>query len=211
METKVFNMQGAEIGKSELSDNVFNQTPQKHFLHEVITAYLTNRRQGSACTKTRSEVSGGGKKPWKQKGTGRARHGSIRSPLWKGGGVVFGPRPRNFENAIPKRKKRIALIQALSAQFAKGNIMVIDKIELDEPKTKKLTAVLDALKAGVKPIFVTSKKDEKITLAGRNIKGFLCRQPKDLNAYDVLNSTKIIITRDAVDKFSTNAVKGAEK
>jgi large subunit ribosomal protein L4 len=209
METKILNIEGTEIGKSNLPDSVFNQKPQKHFLHEVIVAYLTNKRQGSACTKVRSEVSGGGRKPWKQKGTGRARHGSIRSPLWKGGGVVFGPRPRNYEQVLSKKKKRLALVQSLSAQFAENKVIVVDKFELEEAKTKKLNTILQALKSGKKPMLVTCKKDEKILLAGKNITGFKSMVVKDLNAYDVLNSTKVIITASALKKLSDDA--GADK
>jgi len=203
METTVLNLQGSQVGKCNLPENVFKKEVSKHLLHEVVVAYLSNKRQGSANTKTRSEVSGGGKKPWRQKGTGRARHGSIRSPLWKGGGVVFGPKPRDFSINVPKKKKRLALAQALSAQFASGNIVVIDKFELDESKTKKLNTILLALKAGKKPMLVTLERGEKICIAGRNLSGFKCFLPKDLNAYDVLNSTKVIITQDAVDKILT--------
>ncbi|HUT85758.1 MAG TPA: 50S ribosomal protein L4 [Elusimicrobiales bacterium] len=207
METTVLNMQGAEVGKCNLPDNVFDRKPQKYLLHEVITLYMSNKRQGSANTKTRAEVSGGGKKPWKQKGTGRARHGSTRSPLWKGGGVAFGPKPRDFSKDMPRKKKQLALKQALSAQFIEGNIVIVDKFELEESKTKKLDAVLSGLKAGKKPMLVTLNRDEKITMASRNIKGFKCFLPKNLNAYDILNSTKIIFTRDAVGQLSEPSVK----
>jgi large subunit ribosomal protein L4 len=202
METTVLNTQGAETGKCRLPENIFKQKPKKYLLHEVVTAYITNKRQGSADAKTRSEVSGGGSKPWKQKGTGRARHGSIRSPIWRGGGVAFGPKPRDYHADMPRKKKRLALIHALSAQFENGNVIIVDKFELDAPKTKNLAAVLAALKAGVRPMLVTTAKDKKLHLAGRNLKKFKYFPPKDLNAYDVLNSSKIIITQDAVEYLS---------
>lgn len=202
METALVNSKGEQVGKLDLPQTIFGCRPQKYFLHEVITAYLAGRRKGSACAKTRAEVSGGGKKPWRQKGTGRARHGSIRSPLWKGGGVVFGPRPRKFVQSLPRRKKQIALLQSLSAQFAKGNLIVIDKLELSSHKTKELAEILKALKAGKKPMLVTLDKSENISLAGRNLKGFVYMVAKDLNAYDVLNSSKIIIGQDSLEEFS---------
>jgi large subunit ribosomal protein L4 len=207
METTVLNTQGNEVEKLELSENFFGQKPKKHFLHEVVTAYLANQRVGTACAKTKAEVSGGGKKPWKQKGTGRARHGSTRSPLWKGGGVVFGPRPRSYRQDLPKSKKRLGLIYALSAKVADNNFMVIDNISVEQAKTKQLNEVLKKLNAGKKPLLVVLKKDEKLNLAGRNIPGLVQCLPLDLNAYIVLNSSKVIITKEAFEKLNENLSK----
>jgi large subunit ribosomal protein L4 len=211
METTILNIQGSETGKCTVPENIFGQKPKKYLLHEVITAFLANNRQGSANTKTRSQVAGGGSKPWKQKGTGRARHGSIRSPIWKGGGVVFGPKPRDYSVNIGQKKKQTALIYALSMQFKDANIIVVDKFELAEAKTKELNEILKNLKAGIKPLLVTSTADEKLKFAGRNLKGFKYMPPQDLNAYDVLNGSKIIITQDSLDKLSARISQGVNK
>ncbi len=198
METAVINIKGEEVGKCEMPETVFGLTPDKHFLHEAVTAYLANQRAGTACAKTRAECRGGGKKPWKQKGTGRARHGSIRSPIWTGGGVVFGPRPHSFRKELPRKKRKLALAQALSAKFADGSIKVVDSFELAEAKTKLLVGVLSTLSAGRKPLLVTTGSDSKVLLAGRNISDFHHARPENLHTYQVLNCTSLFITKEAV-------------
>jgi len=198
METKLLNIQGKEQGKVTLPETLFGKKPNPTFLHEVITAFLANQRAGSADVKTRAEVSGTGKKPWKQKGTGRARHGSMRSPIWRKGGVAFGPTPRSFRVELPASKRRLALAQALSAKFIEDNIIVLDNFDIKEPKTKEVTAALKALSAGRKPLIV-SASDAKLSKAAGNIAGLTQMVPADLNAYAVLNSSKVIITKAALD------------
>jgi len=201
METKLLNIQGKEQGTVALPEAVFGQKPNPTFLHEVITAFLANQRAGSADVKTRSEVSGTGKKPWKQKGTGRARHGSMRSPIWRHGGVAFGPTPRSFRQNIPASKRRLALAQALSAKLISEDILVVDSFEVKETKTKAVSGILKALKAGKKPLIVSSR-NENLNVASRNIKGVSHMVPADLNAYAVLNSSKVIFTKEALEKMA---------
>lgn len=201
METKLLNIQGKEQGTVALPEAVFGQKPNPTFLHEVITAFLANQRAGSADVKTRSEVSGTGKKPWKQKGTGRARHGSMRSPIWRHGGVAFGPTPRSFRQNIPASKRRLALAQALSAKLVSADILVVDSFEVKETKTKAVSGILKALKAGKKPLIVSSR-NENLNVASRNIKGVSHMVPADLNAYAVLNSSKVIFTKEALEKMA---------
>jgi large subunit ribosomal protein L4 len=198
METKLLNIQGKEVGAVNLPDSLFGKKPNPTFLHEVITAYLANQRAGSADVKTRAEVSGTGKKPWKQKGTGRARHGSMRSPIWRHGGVAFGPTPRSFRIELPAAKRRLGLAHALSAKFTDGNIVVVDSFEIKEPKTKEVVTALKALSAGRKPLIV-SARDAKLLRAGGNISGVSQSVPADLNAYAVLNSSKVIFTKEALE------------
>lgn len=200
METKLLNIQGKEQGMVSLPEELFGKKPNPTFLHEVITAYLANQRAGSADVKTRSEVSGTGKKPWKQKGTGRARHGSMRSPLWRHGGVAFGPTPRSFRQDLPVAKRRLGLAYALSAKFISDSIIVLENFEISAPKTKVVAEVLKTLEAGKKPLIVTSR-DIKLNQASRNITGVKQMVPTDLNAYVVLNSSKVIFTKEALEKM----------
>ena len=200
METKLLNIQGKEQGKVALPEELFGKKPNPTFLHEVITAFLANQRAGSADVKTRAEVSGTGKKPWKQKGTGRARHGSMRSPIWRHGGVAFGPTPRSFRQDLPAAKRKLALAYALSAKFIDDSIVVLDNFDIKEPKTKAVSTVLKTLEAGKKPLIVSSR-DSKLETAGRNIAGVLQMVPADLNAYVVLNSSKVIFTKEALEKM----------
>jgi large subunit ribosomal protein L4 len=201
METAVVNLKGEKIGKCELSEVLFGQKPEPHFLYEVVTAHLANQRAGSADTKSKAEVSGGGKKPWKQKHTGRARAGSNRSPLWRHGGVTFGPHPHSFRRETTINKRRLALAQALSAKYAEGNLIVVDKFDIANPKTKEICAVLKKLEAGRKPMLVSLRSSANVELAVRNVPGLSNIRPTELNAYEVLNSTRIIITKDAMDKL----------
>jgi large subunit ribosomal protein L4 len=200
METKLFNIQGKEQGKVTLPESLFGKKPNPTFLHEVITAFLANQRAGSADVKTRAEVSGTGKKPWKQKGTGRARHGSMRSPIWRHGGVAFGPTPRSFRIELPAAKRRLGLAYALSAKFNEDNIIVVENFELEEPKTKEVASALKALSAGRKPLLVALREPKLLQAAG-NIAGLNQMVPGDLNAYAVLNSSKVIITKEALEKM----------
>ena len=183
-----------------MPEELFGKKPNPTFLHEVITAFLANQRAGSADVKTRAEVSGTGKKPWKQKGTGRARHGSMRSPIWRHGGVAFGPTPRSFRQDLPAAKRKLALAHALSAKFIADSIVVLDNFDIKEPKTKAVATVLKTLEAGKKPLIVSSR-DGKLETAGRNIAGVLQMVPADLNAYVVLNSSKVIFTKEALEKM----------
>ncbi len=201
METKLLNTKGQEVGKINLPETLFGVKPNPTFLHEVITAFLSNQRSGTADVKTRAEVSGTGKKPWKQKGTGRARHGSMRSPIWRHGGVAFGPTPRSFRIDLPAAKRRLALAQALTSKYTSDNVLVLEKFDLKEAKTKAVAEVLKTLEAGKKPLLVTSK-DAKLDLASRNIAGLNKMVPTDLNAYVVLNSTKVIFTKEAIEKLA---------
>lgn len=200
METKLLNIQGKEQGTIALPEELFGKKANPTFLHEVITAFLANQRAGSADVKTRAEVSGTGKKPWKQKGTGRARHGSMRSPIWRHGGVAFGPTPRSFRQDLPAAKRKLALAQALSAKLTSDSIVVLDNFDIKEPKTKEVCQVLKVLDAGKKPLIVSSR-DTKLNTAARNIAGVLQMVPADLNAYVVLNSSKVIFTKEALEKM----------
>ncbi len=201
METKLLNTKGQEVGKINLPEALFGVKPNPTFLHEVITAFLSNQRSGTADVKTRAEVSGTGKKPWKQKGTGRARHGSMRSPIWRHGGVAFGPTPRSFRIDLPAAKRKLALAQALTSKYTSDNVLVLEKFDLKDAKTKAVAEVLKTLEAGKKPLLVTSK-DAKLDLASRNIAGLNKMVPTDLNAYVVLNSTKVIFTKEAIEKLA---------
>ncbi|MFA5162656.1 MAG: 50S ribosomal protein L4 [Elusimicrobiales bacterium] len=202
METTLVNIKGEKVGSCPLSETLFGHKPDAHFLYEAVTSYLANQREGTAHAKRRSEVSGGGRKPWKQKHTGRARHGSTRSPIWRKGGVVFGPQPRSFRREFPLGKRRLALAQSLSAKFAEGGLVVVDKFDIPEPKTQELAAVLRALGAGRKPLLVTMRSSANVEKAARNLAGLSNCRPAELNAYAVLNSGKIIITRDALESLS---------
>lgn len=208
METAVLNIKGEKVGKCELPEKVFGVTPDKHLLHEAKISFLANQRIGCACAKTRAEVSGGGKKPWKQKGTGRARAGSNRSPLWTGGGVVFGPRPHSFRSEMPRFKKRIALAHALSAKQADGAVIVVDNLDLTEAKTAMLAAALLKFSAGRKPLVVSNGESAKLLLAGRNVPGLVHSRPENLNVYGVLNSTKVVITKTALEALNALWAKG---
>lgn len=210
METKVLDIKGKEKGTCSLPDSLFGVKANPTFLHEVITAYLANQRSGTADVKTRSEVSGTGKKPWKQKGTGRARQGSLRAPHFRKGGVAFGPTPHSFRQDLPVAKRRAALAMALSTKLAEGNLVVIDSLKLSEPKTQSFVAVLDVLAAGRKPLVLDTLSDKNAKLASRNIEGLTNMLPLDVNAYAVLNSSKVILTQDALEKISTTFAKEAK-
>lgn len=196
----IFNSKGKEIEKFELNKELFTGEVNKGVLYQFVRMYNANQRCGTASTKTRGDVSGGGKKPWRQKGTGRARAGSTRSPLWRGGGKVFGPHPRNFHYDIPKKIKKLALLSSLNAKIFDEKLIGIDAIALAEPKTKQFQAIVDALKLEGRSLFVLESIDEKTKRASRNIKGVTIRNYKDFNPVDVLNCNTVVMSRSALEK-----------
>ena len=196
----VYDVNGQVVGEADLLDDVFGAPVNHALMHQAVRVYLANRRAGTASTKTRGEVRGGGRKPWRQKGLGRARHGSIRSPLWRGGGVVFGPKPRDWRLRMPKKARRQALRSALSAKLRDGELLVVDRLELPEYKTKVVAQVLERLQAGQKPLLVTAEPDPELRRAARNLPGVRTVVASCLNTYEVLDCTRIVITQDAVKK-----------
>ena len=195
----LFDVKGNRLGEVELPDAVFGIEPNEYAVHEAVTLQLASRRSGTHDTKTVSEVAGGGRKPWRQKGTGRARHGSRRSPLWRGGGVVFGPTPRKYGYSMPKKVRRLALLSALSARAQGDAVFVVDSLELAEPSTKAMAALLSAI--GVeKPLVVTATRDEIVEKSTRNIPDALALGVAGLNVYDVVNHQALVIAREAVAK-----------
>ena len=209
METKVLDIKGKEKGTCNLPDSLFGVKPNPTFLHEVVTAFLANQRRGTADTKTRAEVSGTGKKPWKQKGTGRARQGSLRAVQFRHGGIAFGPTPHSYRQYLPAAKRRAALAMALSAKMAEGNVVVLDSLKLKEPKTNAFAEIMNVLSAGRKPLVLDNFADENAALASRNIEGLTRQLPQDANAYSVLNCTKVILTQEAVEKLTSTFAKEA--
>lgn len=197
----VYDMTGKETGKIQLNDQVFGIEPNKTVLHSAVVNYLANQRQGTQSTLTRAEVSGGGRKPWRQKGTGRARHGSIRSPQWTHGGIAHGPKPRSFRYALPKKVRRLAMKSAFSLKVASGDLIVLEKLEFEQIKTKEMIKVLNALGADGKALVVISQKDDKVIKSARNIPGVQTSLVNTLNVYDILNADKFIVVRDAVEKI----------
>ena len=197
-EIKVVNMAGAEVGKMNLSDTVFGAEVKKSILHSAVRAHLMNQRQGTQSTLTRTEVSGGGKKPWKQKGTGRARQGSTRAPQWTHGGVALGPKPRSYRIALNKKVKKIAMTSALSAKYADNEIIVVDKIETAEYKTKTMVAMLAAVGAAKKALVVLPTADKTVVKSFANIEGTATANASNVNVYEILNCDSLVITSDAV-------------
>lgn len=198
---KVVDMAGREVGSVELSDSVFAAEPNGAVLHAYVRTYLMNQRQGTQSTLTRSEVSGGGKKPWKQKGTGRARQGSTRAPQWRHGGVAMGPKPRSYRISMNKKVRRIAMISALSAKVAAGEMIVVDKIETAEFRTKTMVAMLSAIGAAKKALVVLPQADRKVIKSFANIEGVRTAQASNVNAYDILNCDSFIVVESAVKKI----------
>ena len=200
----VYNLEGKVVDKIELDKDVFDGKVNKAVLYQTVCMYLANKRKGTASTKTRGEVSGGGRKPWRQKGTGRSRHGSIRSPLWRGGGAVFGPHPRSYHYTLPHKIKIKALKSALNARLKENNLMVVDEITLDKPKTKEMLNVLSKLdlykpKAkNLKLLILVDKPDLNLKKATKNIKFLELGLAKDINALEVLGADKIIFTQKAI-------------
>lgn len=196
----VYNMSGKEVEQIELSEDVFGIEVNEHVLYEAVKNQLANKRQGTQSTKTRAEVRGGGKKPWRQKGTGRARHGSSRSPIWVGGGVTFGPKPRDYSYKLPKKVKRLAMKSALSSKAENNEVIVVDNLRLEEIKTKEMKNVLSNLNASKKALIVMDEKDENVVMSARNIPNVITATVNTLNVYDILNFDSFIITKDAVKK-----------
>ena len=195
---KVLNMAGAEVGTVELNDSIFGVEPNTAVVHEVVKNHLANCRQGTQSALTRAEVSGGGKKPWRQKGTGHARQGSTRAPQWTHGGIVFAPKPRSYSYVLNKKVKRLAMKSALSAKAAAGEIIVIDSIKMDSIKTTDFRAFLTAVKADGKSLVVTPAKDEVIVKSARNIPGVVTTTAKILSVYDIVNAGKFIVDKAAL-------------
>ena len=197
----VLDMNGKKVSTIELSDAVFGMTPNEKVMHAAVVNFLANQRQGTQSTKTRSEVSGGGKKPWRQKGTGRARQGSIRSPQWTHGGIALGPKPRDYSYRLNKKVKRLAMVSALSAKAQAGEMVVIDKIEAAEYKTKTVAAMLKAVDATKKALIVTPAVDEKLVKSAANLAGVSTTVVGQINTYAVLNGGKLVISADAAKKL----------
>lgn len=196
----VYNMEGTVTGSIELSDAIFGIEPNQDVLHSVVLNMLANRRQGTHSTKTRSEVSGGGKRPYRQKGTGRARHGSTRSAQYVGGGIIFGPKPRDYSYTLPKKVRRLGMKSALSTKLTAGGIIVLDNLEFSEIKTKKMVEMLKNLGATRSTLLVTATRDEKIEKSARNLIGVKTALVNTLNAFDILKFEKFVVTKEAVLK-----------
>ena len=196
----VFNMEGNEVGTMELNDAIFGAKVNEHLVHLAVVSQLANKRQGTQKAKTRSEVSGGGRKPWRQKGTGHARQGSTRSPQWTGGGVVFAPVPRDYSFKINKKEKRAALKSVLTSRVLDNKLIVVDELKFDEIKTKKFQAVMDNLKVK-KALVVIADNDEKITMSARNIPTVKTALVNSITVYDILKGDTLVLTKDAVAKI----------
>lgn len=196
----LYDITGSQVGDIQLSDDIFGVEVNTHVMYEAVKNYLANQRQGTQSAKLRGEVRGGGRKPWRQKGTGRARQGSIRAPQWKGGGVVFAPKPRDYSYKIPKKVKRLALKSALTSKVQDQEMIVVDRIVLEQPKTKEMIKVLTNLKASKKTLIVLPERDEAVLRAAANIEGVKTAYVNTINVYDILNCDSFIITKDAVNK-----------
>lgn len=196
----VHNMAGEVVGSMDLNDSIFATEANPELVHTVVKNYLMNQRQGTQSTKTRAEVSGGGRKPWKQKGTGRARQGSIRAPQWIHGGIAFGPKPRDYRFSMNKKAKRVALFSVLSSKFAAGEIIVIDNIDIPEIKTKSIITLMKAFSVK-KPLLVTAASDINVYKSARNIPGVGITHAGVLNVYEILKHDKFVVSKDAVNKI----------
>ncbi|NLU32068.1 MAG: 50S ribosomal protein L4 [Clostridiaceae bacterium] len=197
----VYNMNGQKVGDMILSDDIFGIEVNEAAMHAAVVNILANARQGTQSTKTRAEVSGGGRKPWRQKGTGRARHGSIRSPQWKGGGVALGPKPRSYRYTLPKKVKRLALKSALTSKVLDNDMVVLDELKFDAIKTREMVKVLDNLNVNSSALIVLPAVDEKVIKSSRNISGVKTALVNTINTYDILRYKKFIVTREAVAKI----------
>jgi large subunit ribosomal protein L4 len=195
----IYNINGEVVGDMEISEDIFGTKINKDAMHRVVLNILANKRQGTQSTKTKSEVRGGGRKPWKQKGTGRARQGSIRSAQWIKGGIVLGPKPRSYRYSLPKTLRRVALKSALSSKVSTNSFKVLDKLEFEEIKTKRMVEVLKNLELG-KTLFVTAEANENVVKSARNIEGVKTAAVNTINVYDLLNCENLVITQDAVKK-----------
>ena len=196
----VYNIDGKEVGSIELNDAVFGVEVNEHLVHLAVVNQLANKRQGTQSAKTRSEVSGGGRKPWRQKGTGHARQGSTRAPQWTGGGVVFAPKPRDYSFKMNKKEKKIALLSALSSKVNDSKIVVLDSFNLDEIKTKKFAEVMNNIKVS-NALFVIEGENKNVVLSGRNIPSVKVSATNEINTYDVLKYDTLVVTKAAVEKL----------
>ena len=196
----VYNMEGKEVGSIELNDAVFGVEVNEHLVHMAVVQHLANKRQGTQKAKTRSEVSGGGRKPWRQKGTGHARQGSIRAPQWKGGGVVFAPVPRDYSFKLNKKEKRAALKSALTSRVNENKLIVVDELKFDEIKTKKFKSVMDNLKVN-KALVVVGEKNDNAYFSSRNLPTINMLAADSINVYDILKGDTLVLTKDAVAKI----------
>ncbi|RKY38332.1 MAG: 50S ribosomal protein L4 [Candidatus Omnitrophota bacterium] len=203
----LYNIEGKQIGEVKVDEEIFDGQVNKPLLQEVLNIYARNKRQGSASVKTRAEVRGGGKKPWRQKGTGRARAGTINSPLWRGGGVVFGPHPRDFSTTLPKKMKRKALLSALNLKIKEDQVLVVDKIEIKQAKTKEWAKILSAFNIKERCLVLLNMPNKEIERAGRNIPHLCIECFKNVNAEQICCYHKLIIEKDALDKL-TERIRG---
>ena len=201
LKTNVYNMSGKLVGEIELPEALFGIEPNNAVVHDSVKNHLANLRQGTQSALTRAEVAGGGRKPWRQKGTGRARQGSTRAPQWTHGGVVFAPKPRDYSYTLNKKAKRLALKSALSAKAADAAVVVIDAIEMKAPKTKEFAAFLAAVNAEKKPLVITAAADKNVVLSGRNIPGCQVTFANLVNVYDVVNADKLVVDKAALEKL----------
>ena len=197
----VYNMEGKKVSDVELNDNVFGIEPNEAIVHSVLVNYLANQRQGTQSTKTRSEVSGGGRKPWRQKGTGRARQGSIRAPQWIKGGIALGPRPRSYKYTVNKKERRLAIRSVLSSKVLENNLVVLDKAEMKEIKTQAMVKTLANLKVEGKTLILLPERNENVQKSARNIKNVKTTLVNTINVYDLLKYNKLVVTLDAVKKL----------
>ena len=197
----VYNSANQQVGDIELNDSIFGVEMNAGLVHQAVVMQLASRRLGTHATKTRGLVRGGGRKPWRQKGTGRARSGSTRSPLWVGGGTVFGPQPRSYAFRMPKKQRRLAIKCALSDKVASGDFIVLDDLQFDAPKTKSVVKMLGDFGVDVKSLIITLDENENVELSSRNIPGVKAINTMGLNVYDILNHTKLFITKAAIEKI----------
>ncbi len=200
-QVSVLNTTGKKVGTMDLNENIFGIVPNMSAVHLVVVNYLANQRQGTQSTKTRSEVSGGGKKPWRQKGTGRARQGSTRAPQWTHGGIAFGPKPRSYGFSINKKVRKLAMFSALSDKVANEEFVVVDELKLKEIKTKEMVKILDAVSGAKKTLVITDGADDIIYKSARNIKGVKVSPVNAINVYDLVNCNKVVIAKAAVEKL----------
>lgn len=197
----LYNQSGSQVGDVELNDAVFGIEPNQHVLHDAVVMQQASKRQGTHAVKNRSAVRGGGRKPWRQKGTGRARQGSIRSPQWVGGGVVFGPTPRSYSYKLPKKVRRLALKSALSTKVKEESLTVLEGLVIDAPKTKEVINLLSALNVNEKALIVTNKKDEVVSKSASNLQNVKVQSASQINTLDILAHDRLIITKDAVESI----------
>ncbi|MDP2871972.1 MAG: 50S ribosomal protein L4 [Bacillota bacterium] len=201
MKVPLYNQAGERLQEIDVSDVLFGVEGHDALIHSAVVRHLANGRQGTLDTKTRGEVSGGGRKPWRQKGTGRARAGSSRSPLWRGGGVVFGPHPRDFSLGMPRQARRLALRAALSAKARDGQVAVVQALSFSEPKTRMLVQALDGIAPHRTTLLVTAEKDHNVVLSARNVPGIRAIEARNLNVYDVVKHEQVLLTQDALTRL----------